>query len=1114
MTCLCLRRRYVVTVTRHGAINGTEYLLPGSESCLNVSMTAVETSSSLLLSVHSQSDVGLKGAGASAWVVGDDSGPEPSSGSVTVINDSPADYYQRSSCCLHLEWTPWHDAETAVAGYSLCFNTTAPPTSTDCLDVGNFTRVLVEGRCACADEAAAPTVPRFAFEFPVDIENVTLVESIKFRVFARNLLGISSSADVTTITVPGLPALRSVAFLEPTRLGRCSDSEAVAEGSAADAAEVSEIFHPAGRQLRLQWQEIPHAAHVRLCGVPSMRHNDVGCVVLPGNASEVRVPAVSAGVYTVSLIAASLAGNETSLSWTVHVDDSPPILGSVHVGADFNAESVSFWGEVDEVLCSWQPASDAETGVLYYEASVERVSLRADTCTRSDPELATALGEPATEADREGNPHYFSRVTCNETNAGVPATLHHGDRYQCVVVAVNHAGLRSIAASNEFVADLSLATGHGLAEIWLVAHNSHEQAEAVSDLEALTVHFSTDLLLDGSQFGNGTVLNSDYDCVSPDEQIVLEALSTYSSTAPAPPASPPAVNSSIFPVILVDVPENSTQNCTLVSYDVPTLADLDLFGFQMLRVANLNDTLYGNSSFAGFVLPMSGQSDADRNNTVSLDTISQDDARVGTPTYQLFGGPNSACCAQDDFVPSRRGTSHDRLLLPSGQLGSFAQSMHAAPGGDALLIATATKLLRMNLTTAEVTHQNATACGALGTIQTEAVAAVGETWAWLRCGQLELYGGGSFAGSTPSAVRTLTGLPASCDTAVGDDVASRLVLIGQDAFVWLRCSSSASLVRVGVGDGSVSTMVSHAARLGACISCLVAESAPTSGPLVAYGRSDADGCTSGGIVELWAPSGSTWSRVSTIVNSGNSFTDSDSSLGTSSSCYFGRVLHLHDGVLYVGVPDANNGAGAVVLYDVTNPTSPVRLCEWSAPPGVVAFGRSVAVRVADQAGADSATGVSRGIGASIVGVGVGSANGNRLWAIAYLFRVTRDSNGAPQCHEGPITAIHGGPSANVLANVSGAGGETAASFNPSLLFSPFGLFAAVEVKSGDQTYTGVSVTAFCPRDSAKVASGGLLPCVADSPSLGTSIVLQRGAPCARRVCVMAVFSPERRLSDA
>ena len=172
------------------------------------------------------------------------------------------------------------------------------------------------------------------------------------------------------------------------------------------------------------------------------------------------------------------------------------------------------------------------------------------------------------------------------------------------------------------------------------------------------------------------------------------------------------------------------------------------------------------------------------------------------------------------------------------------------------------------------------------------------------------------ASSSGTSVANMTALASSSGNGSGS---SSWREVGVDR------SHVATLHRIplnGGDDPTVSLMADLVVEPGVCIDCLAA-----SGSIVALGRSD--NCSAGGAVTLWSEmqDGTGWTEAATIVDPGL-----EASMGDRSGrCGFGRVVRLQASLLFVGVPDANEGDGAVTVHDISDPSNPRQLCQWDAP---------------------------------------------------------------------------------------------------------------------------------------------------------------------------------------
>lgn len=94
--------------------------------------------------------------------------------------------------------------------------------------------------------------------------------------------------------------------------------------------------------------------------------------------------------------------------------------------------------------------------------------------------------------------------------------------------------------------------------------------------------------------------------------------------------------------------------------------------------------------------------------------------------------------------------------------------------------------------------------------------------------------------------------------------------------------------------------------------------------------------TTSGSVAIYVYKSNSW-RLSSMLS-----TDS-AEYGVSGVCTFGRtLLVIDDTALLVGVPDARGGAGTVLVYDITHPLNPQKLCEWGGSKYQWRYGQSLA----------------------------------------------------------------------------------------------------------------------------------------------------------------------------
>jgi hypothetical protein len=210
--------------------------------------------------------------------------------------------------------------------------------------------------------------------------------------------------------------------------------------------------HPMGWPLSVSWPQRDTVASYRLCSMPAS--GLPGCVVGAGDASTLKLPPLPVGDAVVTLEARSLGGLNSSVSFNVVVDDTPPVPGAVRMGLntsspDFeggydglNSSSSSFLGSPDFVTCTWEEAVDDESGILKYD--VELVEASAG-CGQLEPNRLRVGSLHAEETSCSARFFTFS----------VPESLDHGKAYRCVLTVTNAAGLSAVTYSPDFVVDMS-----------------------------------------------------------------------------------------------------------------------------------------------------------------------------------------------------------------------------------------------------------------------------------------------------------------------------------------------------------------------------------------------------------------------------------------------------------------------------------------------------------------------------------------------------------------------------------------------------------------------------------------------------------------------------------
>ena len=301
---------------------------------------------------------------------------------------------------------------------------------------------------------------------------------------------------------------------------------------------------------------------------------------------------------------------------------------------------------------------------------------------------------------------------------------------------------------------------------------------------------------------------------------------------------------------------------------------------------------------------------------------------------------------------------------------------------------------------------------------------------------------------------------------------------------------------------------------GSCLACVSSYAG-----LVAEQVPDAQ-CVDGGGVAVWAPLYQSASNRSVVVT----LTDASVALAAPARaprCAFGRVLLMLPGILLVGVPDRDGGAGGVNVYDLTalvgslwtlstlNPatlnstsrllhselianSSPRLLCRWSAPAGARRYGVALAARDASEARYP------------LNGAGVGSngererlvAVGSEGEVLAGIHSLLYDALGQPRCGHAPANAPSDSNGDHVdpvvrnfspLIAVMAEERSVAANFSlVSLTLGPSELVASIALQGGARS--AISVTAVCGRNHARIASSPLpyacTACPAGSASHG------------------------------
>ena len=179
---------------------------------------------------------------------------------------------------------------------------------------------------------------------------------------------------------------------------------------------------------------VAHVARFELCGVEGPL-----CEVVGSTSVQAFIERPPPGVFELSLHAVSRGGSITTLTWDLVVDASAPSFGAVRVSDGVDVTSASYWGLVGDVHCSWDAASDEESGIAQYVVSLVSTSRPTGVCMDGLVEARVVSQD----------------LDCTKTNTSLRAILTHEEKYQCVVQAINGAGMRTTRRSKDFIADYS-----------------------------------------------------------------------------------------------------------------------------------------------------------------------------------------------------------------------------------------------------------------------------------------------------------------------------------------------------------------------------------------------------------------------------------------------------------------------------------------------------------------------------------------------------------------------------------------------------------------------------------------------------------------------------------
>jgi len=270
------------------------------------------------------------------------------------------------------------------------------------------------------------------------------------------------------------PSLTNVKFDRDSRLLSTICNATYMED---DEAAIN-VLHPARKALVLHWNKNTtlNVRNFELCIRPDGDDQyESKCASVPGHELNISSSAaMSAGHYNVhynvTLRGISKGGAVAKRSWLVHVDDTPPEMGAVVVGAQ---QGAPWYARNDEIICSWEPVHDAESSIDGFEVSV--FMDEADIPPGGQTPLETI------------------KASCTDMSTVLPIAVVHGEKYRCQVVALNGAGLRSMRMSLDSVADLSSGQRSLLAERFRITNPDGEATSSVSNMTSLSMTFGDNL---------------------------------------------------------------------------------------------------------------------------------------------------------------------------------------------------------------------------------------------------------------------------------------------------------------------------------------------------------------------------------------------------------------------------------------------------------------------------------------------------------------------------------------------------------------------------------------------------------------------------------------------
>lgn len=454
---------------------------PAPASCANQSVS-LEEGVVYTLRVSAVSGAGLLGPPAELQIVADLTPPAHVPGGTRFWVDAR---------CFYIDFLPWREAESIVERYALCFVALGGEAS-ECVDLGLSTQVIMQDTGVACDAGDAtgswsPITHAVAWG-PMD--TITGRMSVDMHIRAYNVLGQMQEEGPHTLTRGSTIELpMSMVTLDATR------SDGVCGAPTMGVVHL----HASGQPLGLLIGE-EFADHAEWVEEYALCVNDVQRTCARMDAPTYLALSAEAtaatGLHNVTLAATSRDGGRALGVWPVMVDGTAPTMGEVRVGID---RSEVKWGDRNEFVCSWDEATDPESGISEYNAALVEAS----------PNCAV---NP--ESRHGGRILATGSAGCDLRNLTLRAAMVHGNYYYCVLVAKNGAGLRAKASSdgvqletapsetlNSAVELVAIDAPSGAVGNFSFAVNaSIDLLAIVSDVPAVT-HCTFDQVDDGSQAG-------------------------------------------------------------------------------------------------------------------------------------------------------------------------------------------------------------------------------------------------------------------------------------------------------------------------------------------------------------------------------------------------------------------------------------------------------------------------------------------------------------------------------------------------------------------------------------------------------------------------------------